>query len=207
MLCILMAVDVAWNLVLGRASGTGCEVKRVANRQVREMVVNFGRVDGLTPVSRSHLLGPDALVVERGLVIDVEAVRVASYGAQQRRASRTRGAQHAEHFSSIDNAFQVTQYVDSLALVAKDLSDSAGTLEGDIGNRLLEVGLGSVSVHVEVLEGDARCPGSVAIGSGSPRAVVSLCPLPGAERFAVWVEGPIRRCRENELFLAVAALP
>jgi hypothetical protein len=88
MLSILSSSDARRKLAIWRTSASSGEVKGIADGKMREMVINFGRVDSFTSVGLLHLLRADSLVVQDCIVAKMEAVGFPCDTAKQGRATR-----------------------------------------------------------------------------------------------------------------------
>lgn len=170
------------------ASRTCSKIESVANRQLREMVVYLGGVDSLAAESRPHLLGMDALVINDGILGDVETVSIAGDSLEEGRAARTRWAEHGKHFSTVDHAFQIMENVDALLLGATNFPERRETLEVDITDAVLEGGRRAETECAKVPEGDAGRARRTALRSVRSEVVEALGPLARVEFGAVWVE-------------------
>lgn len=115
-------------------------------------MVNLSGIYGLSSKGRLHLLGIDALVVDRRVVCHVEPVRIAGDSLQEGRASGPGRTKDSHHFTTVYNTLQVAQYVDPVLTLAKQLPGHIPSLEKDVSNCLLKVHFGTVSIDVEISE-------------------------------------------------------
>ena len=118
-------------------------------------MVNLCGIYGLSSKGRLHLLGIDALVVDRRVVCHVEPVRITGDSFQEGRASGPGRTKDSHHFTTVYNTLQVAQDVDPVLILAKQLPGQIPSLEKDVSNGLLKVHLGTVAIDVKVFERDA----------------------------------------------------
>ncbi len=126
------------------------------------------------------------MIVEIRLVIDEDAVVVASNGLQESRAARAGRAKDDQHFALADKTVEVAQNVDPALPVPGDPPHQADGLEPDVDDILLVIGGGSETVDVEVLEGNAA--GAEVMALSGDQTGHGLGPGAGAEVGAVGVQ-------------------
>jgi hypothetical protein len=165
MLGILSWCYTGWKLILWRTATASGEVKGIADCQVREMVIDFSSVNGFSSIRLLHLFWSDALVIEDCVVADMKSVRLACDAAEEGRATRARRTQNTKHLSSFNKAIKITEDVDALALITKDLPHKTCGVEEDVSQGILEVGRLTEAKDIEILEGDAGGSRSIAISS------------------------------------------
>lgn len=174
--------------VLG-ASGASCEVQGVSDRQVGEMLVNLGGVNGLTPEGGAHVLGLDALVVDSRVVTNVESVRVTGDRLQQGRAAGTGRTEDSKHLAAVNDTLEVVEDIDPLLFGSSEFLDQARRLKEDVADALLVVGGCAIAKDIEILEGNACCLWRISFRSIGADVVEGLGPLSCVEVWTAGVQG------------------
>lgn len=106
------------------------------------------------------------LVVEVGLVVDVNTGRLPRNGLQKGRATGSRGSQDHQHLALVDNAVVAAQDVDFPLAHSHHLADDSGCFQQDICDILLVIRGGSKAVDIEVLEADTRRSETLSLAIG-----------------------------------------
>lgn len=109
-------------------------------------------VDRLAAELLVHTVESDSLIVDAFLVLDEEAVRLASNRLEQSRATGTRTTKYDEHLALAKHALEVAENVDTLArLPLEEAANVAGQSGEHIDDVLLVVR--RVTESVDVLTG------------------------------------------------------
>lgn len=173
------------------------EVEGIANCHVREMGVDLCGVDGLASETTCHLARSNSLIVDKGFVVNVKAVGVASYRSHKSRAARARGAENGQHLAATNDTFEAAKDVNTLLLLTQNyLFEVGDALQDDVPHCLLIIGRGAKPVHAEVPEGDSGNSGLDALNTAVTELEKRLGPLPRIEFGALRIKELFGRGRE-----------